>query len=129
MPSRARDWLAQAERDLGHAARSVDAGDYEWACFAAHQAAEKALKAVYQHLGGDARGHDLKGLLQGLEDRLQIPAHLQDRVIELGKNYIAPRYPNAHAQGAPFSHYTRGEAQRAIEHAQEVLRFCTGHLA
>jgi len=26
-------------------------GHYEWACFAAHQAAEKALKAVYQSLG------------------------------------------------------------------------------
>jgi predicted nucleotidyltransferase len=27
-------------------------GDYEWACFAAHQAAEKAVKALVQHRGG-----------------------------------------------------------------------------
>jgi len=129
MPSRARDWFAQAERDLEFASRSMELEYYEWACFAAHQAAEKALKAVYQHLGGDARGHDLVGLLAGLAERLPIPADLPDRVAELGKHYIATRYPNAHAQGPPFRHYTRGEAQRAIEYAQEVLRFSGSHLA
>ncbi len=129
MPSRARDWFAHADRDLRHTTHSVDAGDYEWACFAAQQAAEKALKAVYQHLGGDARGHDLLELVQGLEDRLQTPTDLSDRAIELGKHYIATRYPNAHAQGAPYKHFTTGEAQRAITNAQEVLRFCSSHLA
>ena len=126
MPSRAEDWFAQAERDLAHASHSLEVEYYEWA---AHQAAEKALKAAYQHLGGDARGHDLVGLLTGLGERLPIPAGLPDRVAELEKHYIATRYPNAHAQGPPFRHYTRGEAQRAIEHAQEVLRFSASHLA
>ena len=129
MPSRARDWFAQAERDLAHADHSVEAGDYEWACFAAHQSAEKALKAVYQQLGGDARGHDLRGLLEGLAERLRIPPALLDRVTELGKHYIGPRYPNAHAAGPPFRHYTLGEARIAIENAQEVIRFCASHLA
>jgi len=45
--SRATDWLRQALRDLEHAKRSVELGDYEWACFAAQQAAEKAVKALY----------------------------------------------------------------------------------
>jgi len=45
--SRAADWLRQALRDLEHAKRSVELGDYEWACFAAQQAAEKAVKALY----------------------------------------------------------------------------------
>ena len=31
---------------MEHARRSVDIGDYNWACFAAQQAAEKALKAL-----------------------------------------------------------------------------------
>jgi HEPN domain-containing protein len=129
MPSRARDWFAQAERDLEHAVRSVEARHYEWACFAAQQASEKGLKAVYQSLGGDARGHDLDGLLQGLAERLMVPPDLAERATELGKHYIATRYPNAHAAGPPARHYTQGEAQRAIEHAQEILRFCGSHLA
>ncbi len=44
---RPRDWLAQALRDLRHAESSISLGDYERACFATHQAAEKTLEAVY----------------------------------------------------------------------------------
>ena len=129
MPSRAQDWFDQAERDLAHAIHSVEAGHFDWSCFASQQAAEKALKAVYQALGGEARGHNLDGLLEGLGDRLEIPQGLADQVSELGKHYITTRYPNAHAGGAPFSHFTLGESQRAIEYAQEVLRFCSSQLA
>jgi HEPN domain-containing protein len=50
MVSRASDWFRQALRDLEHAIRSLEQGDYEWACFAAHQASEKAVKALYQKL-------------------------------------------------------------------------------
>ena len=129
MPSRADDWFRQAEHDLAHAVHSLEVKDFEWACFATQQAAGKAIKSVYQHLGGEAGGHDLDRLLEGLAERLPIPPHLTDRVTELGKHYIATRYPNAHAEGPPFRHYTLGEAQRAIEHAEEVLRFCASHLA
>ena len=41
MPERSGDWIRQAEKDL----------ENEWACFSAHQSAEKALKAVYHKLG------------------------------------------------------------------------------
>ncbi len=50
MPSRAQDWLRQALRDLEHAEDARKAGRHEWACFAAHQAAEKAVKALHLHL-------------------------------------------------------------------------------
>ena len=68
--------MAQAGRDLSHARHSLEGGDFEWACFASHQASEKALKAVYQSLGGEARGHDLDGLLLGLGDRARIPENV-----------------------------------------------------
>jgi HEPN domain-containing protein len=48
MVSRAKDWMRQANKDLRHAERSLEFGDYEWACFAAQQAAEKAVKALYE---------------------------------------------------------------------------------
>ncbi|GIX48826.1 MAG: hypothetical protein KatS3mg131_3037 [Candidatus Tectimicrobiota bacterium] len=43
MANRAQDWLQQAQHDLAHARRAVQSGDYDGACFAAQQAAEKAL--------------------------------------------------------------------------------------
>ncbi|MGH2520820.1 MAG: HEPN domain-containing protein, partial [Chloroflexota bacterium] len=57
MPSRAGDWFRQAERDLEQAVASQTDGRHEWACFAAQQAAEKAVKALHLHLGEDAWGH------------------------------------------------------------------------
>ncbi len=48
MSERTKDWLDQAQWDLKHAENDVTGGYYEWACFSAQQAAEKALKAVYQ---------------------------------------------------------------------------------
>jgi len=40
-----RQWLAQAKYDLSAARQSTKNGSYEWACFQAQQAGEKALKA------------------------------------------------------------------------------------
>ena len=64
MVSRAEDWLRQALRDLEHARRSLKFGDYEWACFAAQQAAEKSVKALYQKLGIEVWGHSVSRMLK-----------------------------------------------------------------
>jgi HEPN domain-containing protein len=45
--SRARDWFRQSLRDLELAERIMYADYYEWACFVAQQAAERAVKALY----------------------------------------------------------------------------------
>ena len=66
MPSRARDWFNQAVRDLEQAQDSQKAGRHEWACFAAQQAAEKAVKALHLHQGQEAWGHVIARLLQQL---------------------------------------------------------------
>ncbi len=47
---RSADWMNQAEGDLLHARNDVAGGYYEWACFSAQQAAEKAVKAVFHTL-------------------------------------------------------------------------------
>jgi HEPN domain-containing protein len=46
MPRRTKDWLRQAERDLEHSKADLKGRYYEWVCFSAQQAAEKALKAT-----------------------------------------------------------------------------------
>lgn len=56
MPSRAQDWFRQAVKDLEQAGESREAGRHEWACFAAQQAAEKAVKALHLHNGQEAWG-------------------------------------------------------------------------
>ena len=55
LPSRAGDWVRQVKRDLQHARNDLDAAYFEWACFGAHQAAEKAVKALFQYLHGPRR--------------------------------------------------------------------------
>lgn len=52
-----------------------------------------------------------------------------DSAMELDKAYIPTRYPHAHPSGAPHERYTRGEVQRLIGYAEEIVRFCTGLLS
>ena len=124
MPERSTDWFKQAESDLRHARHARDDGDFDWAAFAAHQAAEKAVKAVFQRLNLDAWGHTVSGLLGRLPAVNRPEPALIDRAKELDKHYIPTRYPNGFEQGAPVDYYTLAEAERAIDHADVVIEFC-----
>lgn len=74
MPSRAADWFAQAQVDLNHAARSPEAGDFKWACFAAYQSAEKAIKAVFQRLAVQViMGHAIHDMLVEFQRTVRVP--------------------------------------------------------
>ena len=57
MPNRAQDRLKQAFRNLEQAEDSRKVGPREWACFAAQQAAKKAVKALHLFMGQEAWGH------------------------------------------------------------------------
>jgi HEPN domain-containing protein len=122
------DWLARAQGDLAHARHDVAAGFYDWACFSAQQAAEKATKAVFQRLGADAWGHSVADLLEELRRTIPVPDVLVDAGQDLDRAYIAARYPNAHPSGSPRSRYFRVEAERLVTHAEAVVRFCEGLL-
>ena len=125
MSTRGPDWFRRAEADLRHARNSSRDGDCEWACFAAHQAAEKAAKAAHAALGQEAWGHVVTELLDAL--RSQVPVvdeTLLDRARALDKLYIPTRYPNGLVRGAPTDFYTRAEAARAIADAEAVIAVC-----
>jgi len=98
---RSRDWMDQAEGDLAHARSDLREGFYDWACFSAQQAAEMAVKAVFQRLGAEAWGHSVADLLAELAPHHAVSETLRDAALELDKAYIPTRYPNAHPSGAP----------------------------
>ena len=129
MPNRARDWLSQATRDLEQAEDSRRAGRHEWSCFAAHQAAEKAVKALHLHLGQEAWGHVVARLLQELPETTPVPGELVEKGRVLDSFYIPPRYPNSHPEGAPFEHYGPLQSGEAIRYAHEVLEFVRSQMA
>ncbi|HHH42448.1 MAG TPA: HEPN domain-containing protein [Chloroflexi bacterium] len=121
--NRSQDWFRQAERDLEQAEDARRAGRHEWACFAAQQAAEKAVKALHLFLGQEAWGHVVARLLRELPDHIPVSDHLMDQAKVLDNFYIPTRYPNGHPEGAPFEHYGPLQSQEAIRHARAILEF------
>ena len=126
---RSRDWMDQAEGDLKHAQSDMERGFYEWSCFSSQQAAEKAVKAVFQKMGAEAWGHSVSDLLQELSKRYEIPKELMDGALELDKAYIPTRYPNAHPSGSPKDRYIEEEARRLLSHAHKIIKFCSDFLS
>jgi HEPN domain-containing protein len=121
--------MYEAQGDLEHARSDEERGYYNWACFSAQQAAEKALKAAFQKIGAEAWGHSVADLLKELSSRYPVPDDLVELGLELDKAYIPTRYPNAHPSGSPRSRYTGKEAKRLIEYASEILKFSAGFLS
>jgi HEPN domain-containing protein len=124
MANRARDWLEQAAHDLEHARHAQKDGDHDWACFAAHQAAEKALKRLFLALGGEAWGHSLTRILKDLAERLALPKGVASSARRLDKHYIPTRYPNGFDAGVPYEYYTEEDSRQAIEDARHIHDFC-----
>jgi HEPN domain-containing protein len=129
MPNRAHDWLRQAERDLDQARDSAAAPRHEWACFAAQQAAEKAVKALHLAHGQDGWGHVVARLLRELPSSVSAGEDLIDKARVLDAYYIAPRYANGHPAGAPFEHYGALQSREAINYADEILGFVRSQMA
>jgi HEPN domain-containing protein len=123
MVNRAEDWLRQAERDLEQAEESRKSNRHEWACFAAHQAAEKAVKAAHLHAGQEAWGHVVARLLSELPGEMRASQGLIERARVLDNFYIPTRYADAHPEGAPFEHYGPLQSDEALRHARAVFDF------
>ncbi len=126
---RSADWLDQAQGDLAHARQDLETGFYDWACFSAQQAAEKAVKAVFQKRGAEAWGHSVADLLDALAETQAVPEDIADEALELDKAYIPTRSPDAHPSGSPRRRYTKSEAQRLVRYAEHVLQFCADLLS
>lgn len=123
MVDRSQDWLLQAQRDLEQAKDSRRADRHEWACFAAQQAAEKAVTALHLYLKEESWGHVVAQLLKELPEQVSVPQELIEKGRVLDNFYIPSRYPNGHPSGAPFEHYGPLQSNQAIQYASEILEF------
>ena len=129
MPNRSRDWMGQAVRDLEQARDSRSAGRHEWACFAAQQAAEKAVKSLHLYLGQEAWGHVVRKLLEELPETIAISELMLDKARVIDAFYIPTRYADGHPSGAPFEHYGKLQSDEAIKYAGEIIEFCRSQMA
>jgi HEPN domain-containing protein len=117
IPGTPQDWLDRARSDLAFARLPLPEGAYyEDLCFHAQQAAEKALKAVYQHHNWTFRyTHDLEELVTGLKrNGLAVPFEVEDAAV-LTSFAWETRYPSL---GEPV---TAEEYREAIQHADAVV--------
>lgn len=127
MADRSVNWFAQAERDLEQAKSSQREGRHEWACFAAQQSSEKAVKALHLFLKQEAWGHVVARLLHELP--VSVSEDLIDKAKVLDGFYIPTRYANGHPEGAPFEHYGKIHSRDAIDYAGQILEFVRSQMA
>lgn len=122
-----RRWREDADDALKSARLQKDEGLYNWACFAAEQAAQLAIKALLHGLGRAPWGHDLPTLVKMVaEAGAETPEEVKDACARLSRHYIPPRYADVHPSGPAREHYTESDAGAAIEDAEAIVAFVAG---
>lgn len=117
-------WIVTAKRTLDSAIGDLGRGDYNWACFKAHQASEFAVKALIHGLGIRGYGHSVYKLLDTLvREGISISHDVVLCAKKLDKYYIPTRYPNAWVEGYPHEYYTREESEEAIKCAKQIIKW------
>ena len=120
--------MAQAKRDLEHAAKDVVDGYYEHACFEAQQAAEKAVKGVYMRYHADAWGHRVARLLEEFDVAARPDRELIDDAKLLDQLYVPTRYPNGLPDLSPDEAYCANDAAEGVQFATPFVELADGAL-
>lgn len=114
----AKKWINKAKKDIITAEVNLGSKEYEAAAFFSHQAAEKALKALYiSKFRRLWKIHDLQQLAVsvGADERTAALCS------QLNPHYIATRYPTD-------LKYTKRHAQKALEEAKMVMEWAKKQL-
>ncbi len=125
MKNEALRWLEEAERDVETAEILYKNARYNAACFYAHQAAEKAVKALLYSINEAPWGHSVRIVLERYieKSRSSRIEYLIECARELDRHYIPSRYPIAHPSGTTFEAYDSKTAERALECSREILKY------
>jgi HEPN domain-containing protein len=120
---RYRDWIEEALDDLDAALELFRAGKWSKVCYSSHQAVEKALKALaIKKLGLYRSTHSVAELVGLVGSYIDLQVDLIERAKRLDRFYIPTRYPNAWPALPPYKHYSRIDAEEALETAKVVVR-------
>lgn len=121
---RYRDWFEEAIDDFEAATELFKVGKWSKVCFLSHQTVEKALKSlmikelnIYRHT------HSIAELLREIGNRIEFPQELRDQASRLDRHYIPTRYPNAWPALPPHKHYSKEDAEEALNIAKSVIDF------
>lgn len=123
-------WFSEAEWDLETAKILHEKGRYNAAVFYAHQAAEKAVKALLYSVNEAPWGHSVRILLERYFEATNkgIISSLLRYARELDRHYIPSRYPNAHPAGTPHEAYDEETSLAALKAAEEIIKFARRNL-
>ncbi len=117
-------WLRTAEDDLDSAVILKENKKFSHSCFHAHQAAEKALKAVWYRADADPWGHSIKKLIDDLEyadpGLFEVFKVFSRQASVLDRFYIPTRYPNGLPDITPDVAFDREDADTCIAHAKAI---------
>ncbi|NPA05612.1 MAG: HEPN domain-containing protein [Crenarchaeota archaeon] len=124
----ARRWLSEAKWDYETALILYKHSRWNAACFYAHQAAEKAVKALLYSINEAPWGHSIRVLLQHYFELTGEKAPRRQELLtharELDRHYIPARYPNAHPPGTtPHEAYDEEAAKRALRAAKIIIQY------
>ncbi|KAJ8303847.1 hypothetical protein KUTeg_017430 [Tegillarca granosa] len=134
----AKRWLKQAKEDLVVAIRILDCrcenlvgnDTYNWICFIAHQAAEKAIIAITFSI--DANKVRREHLLSSVASA-QPKETLREKAAKLDNllgDYDSMRYPDACSfPCTPSELYDAVKAQEAVKQAQEIIEEVDDYLS
>lgn len=110
--------ILQARRDLESAELNIGIARHEVACFLAHQAVEKRLKAAWLTCLRRAPPHS--HTLLELAQPFSIPQGLGPRLAYLNLDYTVSRYPDA-ANGIPYEQYDEHLAREKLTTAKDAF--------
>jgi HEPN domain-containing protein len=111
-----RRWFQQGDYELRVAHNLVNNAFHAAACFFAHQAAEKFLKALL-YSQGERRvvGHSISDLCDKCAEYFETFTQLKARVKQLDLYYIPTRYPNGLPGGVPAEMYDEADSATALK--------------
>lgn len=113
--------MDQAKGEFKAARDLFATSNYAWCCFACHQAAEKALKAILEHFGTPTAGHNLIALINEVSKFTAVPSGVETACRILNRYYIPTRYPDAFPSGASIHMFNRDDAEEALGHVGKVI--------
>ena len=119
-PGDVRGWVEQAQRDLENARRVIGVGAFEVAAFLAQQAVEKRLKAAWILVKQEVPPHTHS--ISNMGDGLGVPAALRPALVDLDRDYVAARYPDA-PTGVPYRVYDGPMAERKVAAAEALFEW------